>query len=198
MCFWAPFLPVNRSPSFWTPFCLSSQPFVARCAASCTRHVPFSASWRLRSWRIAVWSRRRTTPNRRFLSAPRAPQLLLFRPSYFFFSVSFFRPLLLHFLTLHPSTPSSLPPFSCLHPSSRILLAALPCPSLSVCAPWGRMSWLCAPVCGMAAFRDRVKTMEVWYLSRNSYRTFYLYICNYMYILIYIFTSIYIYLYIYI
>ena len=28
MCFWAPFLPVNRSPSFWTPFCLSSQPFV--------------------------------------------------------------------------------------------------------------------------------------------------------------------------
>ena len=45
MCFWAPFLPVNRSPSFWTPFCLSSQPFVARCAASCTRHVPFSASW---------------------------------------------------------------------------------------------------------------------------------------------------------
>ena len=115
MCFWAPFLPVNRSPSFWTPFCLSSQPFVARCAASCTRHVPFSASWRLRSWRIAVWSRRRTTPNRRFLSAPRAPNSYSFALptsfSPFPFSVrSFFtssrsiRPLLLHFLPFHAFT----------------------------------------------------------------------------------------------
>ena len=75
--------------SFFTAVCGS-----LRCLLHSTR--PFSASWRLRSWRIAVWSRRRTTPNRRFLSAPRAPQLLVFRPSYFFFSVSFFRPLLLH------------------------------------------------------------------------------------------------------